>query len=266
MQLHKHVDLSLVITTYRSADKLRRVLDSVNWQSVTPAQVIVADDGSDSNTGALLSEYSDCLVCPVIHSWQPDSGFRLARSRNLAGLRVTGSWIVFLDGDCVMPPDFIKTQAELAENRCVVFGSRKLLSERETKQLLAQAVSDSGLSTFFSGRKFWKLKLGILRTFPRRSWKQLRGFHIGISRECFTKLGGFDETFESWGLEDSEFAVRAQRSGRQLKDGRYATSVLHLWHPESSIRQSSNREAFDELLTSGRILPLKTTIRPDLFS
>jgi len=258
MNPRKNLDLSLIITTYQSVEKLRMVLESVEWQSVLPKQIIVADDGSNSKTKALVSEYRDRLDCPVVHSWQPDTNFRLARSRNLAALKATGLWLLFLDGDCVMPSNFLAMQAHLSEDQCVVFGSRKLLSEGTTKQLVTSKFSAHEIHSLFTGRKFWRLDLGVFRKFPRRSWRQLRGFHIGISRESFIELGGFDETFVSWGLEDSEFAVRAQRAGKILKDGRYATSLLHLWHPESTIRESSNRQVFDDLCQGSRILPLKT--------
>lgn len=225
-------EITLVITTYQSPDRLRWVLESACWQTEMPKEVIVADDGSDLRTRELVREYQERKVLPIVHSWQPDHGFRLSRSRNLAASRASGSWLIFLDGDCVMPPQFISTQAKLAGQGCLVFGSRKLLAATETANLLEGAPSLGAISHLIKGRKFWKVPFGIFRKFPYRSWRHARGFHLAMETEVFRSLIGFDEAYQSWGLEDSDFLVRASRLGIILKDGRYATSLLHLYHAE----------------------------------
>lgn len=243
--------ITLIFTTYQAPERLRWVLESVCWQTEMPREVIVADDGSDKRTQALVCEYQEKLVSAVVHSWQPDQGFRLSRSRNLAASKASGSWVVFLDGDCVMPPEFIATQARLAEASCVVFGSRKLLSETETTALLRATPTLTAISPYLSGRKFWKIPFGVFRKFPQRSWRQARGFHLALDMRLFRSLGGFDESYRSWGLEDSDFLVRASRLGVTIKDGRYATSLLHLYHPESSKSEiSANQARFDNVLNS----------------
>ncbi len=49
-------------------------------------------------------------------------------------------------------------------------------------------------------------------------------------------MGGFDETFEGWGFEDSDLAVRLLNAGVRRKEGAFATGVLHLWHRENDRR------------------------------
>jgi predicted glycosyltransferase involved in capsule biosynthesis len=68
------------------------------------------------------------------------------------------------------------------------------------------------------------------------------------------KINGFDENYVGWGFEDSDLAIRLFRSGIKIMNGRYATNVLHLWHPEFS------REAIDknkELLSQAWSRPLR---------
>lgn len=251
--------ITLIITTYQAPECLRWVLESVCWQTEMPLEVIVADDGSDNRTRALVCEYQEKLISTVVYSWQPDRGFRLSRSRNLAASKASGSWVIFLDGDCVMPPEFIATQARLAEQGCVVFGNRKLLSETQTTGLLRTAPTLTAISPYLSGRKFWKIPFGIFRKFPQRSWRQARGFHLALDMRLFQSLGGFDESYRSWGLEDSDFLVRASRCGVTLKDGRYATSVLHLYHSEAvKDSLSANQLRFDQVLNSKATQPCRT--------
>ena len=83
-----------------------------------------------------------------------------------------------------------------------------------------------------------------------------------IRRRDLLESGGFDERFVSWGLEDSDFFVRAIRSGLVLVDSRYKTSVLHLFHPEpNKNKNSENLRQFQSLLESrNRTLPIKTVL------
>ena len=235
---------------------------SVCWQSVLPSEVIVADDGSNIETTNLIAKYGETMKVPLVHSYQPDSGFRLARSRNLAISKARGDWVIFLDGDCVMPKDFIQSMMGLFDKGSVVFGSRLLLSDSVSQTLLSRVPSYEKVCSLFSGRKFLKLPLGLLRRVPVRSWKAARGFMFCISQSDLLRLGGFDENFESWGLEDSDFFVRALRSGLVLVDSRYKTSVLHLFHPEpDKTIESDNSSQFQLLLQSeGRKWPNKTSL------
>ena len=81
-------------------------------------------------------------------------------------------------------------------------------------------------------------------------------------------LGGFDESFNWWGLEDSDFAVRASRFGLKFLDSRYKTALVHLHHSEPNTTQKSrNAEEFKSLLSdTNRILPSKTSILEDVSS
>lgn len=255
-------DISLVITTYQSPDKLKWVLESVAWQNQKPLEIIVADDGSDPETRKLVLQYQERLEVRVVHSWQPDGLFRLSRSRNLALSKAQGSWVVFIDGDCVMPPDFLRSQSSIANDDCLVFGNRKLIGSLETTDLVRMQPSLSALNHYLNGRKFWKFPLGYFRRWPPRSWKDVRGFMMAMRRYDAMAMGGFDESFNSWGLEDSDFAVRASRFGLKLLDSRYKTSLIHLYHPEpNKAQKSKNSGAFGSLLSdNNRFFPSKTSI------
>jgi len=241
--------ISVIITTYNAPHFLDWCLGSVSWQTHVPFEVIIADDGSTAETQEIINKWRASLPCRMLHSFQPDDGFRLARSRNLAALKASGDWIVYLDGDCLMLQDFMERISTLFARRRLIFGSRKLLSAVETRQLLSTSPELRLVQSFFIGKKFWRIPLGFLRRVPRRSWKSVRGFMMALRREDLCVVGGFDENYRTWGLEDSEFAIRAIRSGLMLTDSRYKTSLLHLYHPEPSTNvKSENDKMFLELL------------------
>jgi 23S rRNA A2030 N6-methylase RlmJ len=58
-------------------------------------------------------------------------------------------------------------------------------------------------------------------------------------------------------LEDSDIVIRMIRAGVRRKDGRFATGVLHLWHPEADrSRFAANKTQLAELITSDRVRAL----------
>lgn len=54
---------------------------------------------------------------------------------------------------------------------------------------------------------------------------------LGVWKNNFIRVNGFDELFEGWGFEDSDLVIRLIHAGIVRKEGRFAVSVLHLWHP-----------------------------------
>ena len=67
-------------------------------------------------------------------------------------------------------------------------------------------------------------------------------------------MNGFDEAYEGWGYEDSDLVVRLIRASVYRKDGRFATLVFHLWHPENDrSSEADNAERLEEILGSERV-------------
>ena len=254
--------ISLVITTYNSPHFLDWCLGSVSWQTLLPFEVIIADDGSTTETQEIINKWRESLPCRLLHSFQPDDGFRLARSRNLAALKASGDWIVYIDGDCLMPQAFLERLSTLLARRRLIFGSRKLLSADETCRFLSSAPELKLVQSFFIGKKFWRIPLGFLRRVPPRSWKSVRGFLMALRRDDLCVLGGFDENYQSWGLEDSEFAIRAIRSGLMLTDSRYKTSLLHLYHPEppNNVKSKNDNMLLELLKDENRYISPRSCI------
>ena len=65
------------------------------------------------------------------------------------------------------------------------------------------------------------------------------------------RVNGFDESFQGWGYEDSDFAVRLVNAGVGLAKGAFATGVLHLWHREHDrAREGENWERLQSRIVS----------------
>ncbi|SDZ78645.1 Glycosyltransferase, GT2 family [Thiothrix caldifontis] len=254
------VAVSLIISTYNRLDALKAVLDSVTRQQVYPLEVLVADDGSTQETAEYLKSVT--LPCALLHIWQVDDGYRLATIRNRAAVQAQGDYLIFIDGDCVMRPDFIANHLRLAEARWFVAGHRLLLSEPFTQQVLQAEASLLTFPRLLQAR----LSGGLNRLLPLLSlpdghwrrrkptdWRLARGCNLGVWREDFIAVNGFEERFNGWGYEDSDFAIRLIRCGVHCKSGRFATGVFHLWHRENDrSRERTNHALLQASLVSSQ--------------
>src|SRR5262249_52142924 len=96
-----------------------------------------------------------------------------------------------------------------------------------------------------------ELRLGAVRKLSAPRWRGARGSNMAFWRAGLGKGGGFDGSFSGWGREDSDIFIRLIRAGVRRKDGRFASAVLHLWHPEADRSQlAQNDRQLDEVLRS----------------
>ena len=252
--------ISVIVSTYNWPAALNLSLLSLMRQSDHDFEIVIADDGSRQDTSNLISSFQKQSAINVIHSWQPDEGFRLAKSRNEAVKKSSGKYLIFIDGDCILPEYFIRRYKELLDENKVVVGPRVLLSECYTKELLnnSSSLCWESFDTWLGIYKLWKnrkcnsfltaanIPLGnMLRDrMAGKRWQQLRGCNWGVSREAFYAVGGQDESFTGWGLEDSDMAIRLINKNILLRSGRYAgIPVYHLWHHQSAPKNVEEKKA-----------------------
>src|SRR5215472_18060829 len=128
--------ISVIVATYNREDALAAVLRSLSRQTDRDFELLVADDGSGTATARVVTEWSARMPVPLRHVWHPDRGFRLAEIRNRAIRVATGSYCIFLDGDCLARPGFVAAHRALAVRGWFVTGNRVLLSPTFTRSLL----------------------------------------------------------------------------------------------------------------------------------
>jgi glycosyltransferase involved in cell wall biosynthesis len=257
--------ISVIVATYNRADALAAVLRSLADQRDRDFEVVVADDGSASDTTHVIREWSKQMPVPLRHVWHEDRGFRLAEIRNRAIDVSKGSYCIFLDGDCLARPRFISAHRALAQRGWFVTGNRVLLSSAFTQRILRDRL-DAHLwsASRLAGCRLngsvnrvaplFGLPLGPFRRLRATRWRGARGSNMAFWREDLMRVNGFDAAFIGWGREDSDIFVRMICSGVRRKDGRFATGVLHLWHPEADrSRLAENEHQLREVVRAGRV-------------
>jgi len=257
--------ISIVITTYNRSDALCAVLRSLAAQDDRRFEIIVADDGSTPAHQAAIQDCARTLGLPLCHVWHPDVGFTASRVRNLGVAAAAGAYVILLDGDCVLETDFVRRHRALAEPGYFVNGSRVLLSEKMTTQVISGACQIYGRSVAFwlqqrllgNASKFiGRFRLPDLpqRRQPGFLWKRIRSCNMGVWRADYTAVNGFDESFVGWGHEDADFVLRLHNHGIQRKNGFCATEVYHLWHRQAARQtESVNALRVRERMETGQV-------------
>lgn len=236
--------ISVIVTTYNWPGALELCLDSLFAQHDPAFEIIIADDGSTHANQVQAQDY--CAKSPVHiqYVYHADHGFRAGTIRNKAVAASQGKYLLFIDGDCVCPCDFIARHRQLAESGYFVPGNRVLLSESFTKEVIEQHISlhQQSLSYFISIWRqkkinrisaFIQLPLGILRKLQPKKWQKAMTCNLAVWKNDFLQANGFDELYEGWGFEDSDLVIRLIHAGVKRKEGRFAVPVLHLWHPHN---------------------------------
>ena len=133
--------VSVIVTTYNWPQALDRVLASLNAQKFNQLEVIIADDGSIDETAKLIEAWGQTFRFPLTHCWQEDQGFRAAMIRNRAIALAKHDYIIFIDGDCIVRPDFVLNHAKLAELNWFVAGNRILLTKPLTQKIFNDSLN-----------------------------------------------------------------------------------------------------------------------------
>lgn len=253
-------EAALIVTTFSRPKALNRVLESIVDQNVRPGLVVIVDDGSGVECRSVVEKFMSVL--DVVYCWIPDRGFRAARIRNLGILRSQNfGRLIFVDGDCVLPPHFVRAHVELGTKSNIIAGNRILLDEDVTEDIENGNVRVD--KVFFARFLFRWLPLGIFRDLKRDCWQTVRTCNMSASVRDVYLIEGFDEEYEGWGREDSDFVIRLLRLGNiGIRSGRFAATVAHLFHSEEKSKSCSPNEGrFQCVISNSRIRSLKSCLK-----
>jgi len=241
--------IAVIISTYNTPQMLRLVLDGYARQSEDNFHLYIADDGSSDETKTVIDQFRMKTSIAVDHVWHEDRGFRKTRIHNRTLRQVTEPYILLTDGDCIPLPNMIATHRKVAQHKCLISGSRILLSQTFSEQLInlektLHFTSVDWITHRIHGdiNRLLPLLFPPFTSNPHANLQSIRGCHLACWRSDIEHINGFDESYEGWGREDSDFVGRLLHTGVQRIDLR-GMPVLHLWHPEASRKQLANNHS-----------------------
>ena len=242
--------IALAITTYERPEALGAVLASVARQRVLPDEVVVADDGSSAPVRETLEGLIARSPLPIRLVSQPHDGFRVARLRNLAIAAVSAEYLVLVDGDMLLHPEFIADHARLARRGFYTQGVRVRGNELLTAGLLENpgsfpSILDAGLGLL---RRVYLLHSPLMAGMSRRLANGLiavKACNQGLWRADLLRVNGFNEDIVGWGPEDKEMCARLEHAGVRRQSLLFGGIACHLHHaPESRQFLAANRAVF----------------------
>ncbi|MDF1504275.1 glycosyltransferase family 2 protein [Roseisolibacter sp. H3M3-2] len=246
---------TLLIATYNWPEALGLVLRSALSQSTLPGQVVVADDGSGEPTANVVRDLGPRFAAAGValdHVWHPDEGFRLAAIRNRALAAARGDYVLMVDGDCVLHPDFVASHVGFARPGTFVQGSRVLVSRERSARALAEGSTRFSLLDRGLKNRQNAVPSRLLSALVRADQDPLRGTrgcNMAYWRADAERVNGFNERFVGWGREDSEFTARMLAAGLERRKLKFGGIVFHLWHderPRSAVDE--NHRLYEEIV------------------
>lgn len=271
------VRTELIVSTYNNPRSLGLCLASVARQGILPDGIAIADDGSGPETAAVVEAFALPGVA-VRHVWHEDRGFEKNAILNRAIATSEAEFLLFLDGDVLIRPDFVARHLEIARPDRWSSGSLIRLdaaaSAAVTEDLIASGEVFSRdwlrahgaldrFGTWLKTRPFPKPVMAALdRLTPvQRAWG---GSNASAFRAALVKVNGFDESMK-YGGEDKELGVRLTNAGIRGQHSRYLASVVHLDHSRGYVDPEiirANKDRIREARRSGLAWAVDGIVKP----
>lgn len=224
------VPLSVIVPYYDAPSALARTLAALERQNYPRElfEVVIVDDGSPTP----LTSPSTTLDVVVVR--QEDWGFGLARARNNGATAASHEILIFLDCDMMAESDYLLAHARW--HHCISDAlTLGLHSYADATHLSPDGVRNhrGPLGSLFESGETdppWNrrhlIRTEDLTTKHDDLFRMVQGGNFGIRKEFYQVIGGSNESFTSYGGEDTEMAYRAYASGGLLVPLREASA----WH------------------------------------
>ncbi len=237
----KKYRLSLIITTFNQPEFLDLTLASAEAQTFKGFEVLVADDGSDKRTGAIVKKYSHLNLK---HVWHKDKGYRKAVILNKAVNTASSDYLVFIDHDCLLHRDFLHYHYKYREAGCFLAGRRVELGKIITQKILKEKINSRSLEKMSRELRkscFKKDSSNFHRAFPVENkilrkiagWNRvgdIQGSNLSLYKKDLIEVNGFNEDLKNYWGEDGDLFLRLRNSRFSIKSVKNLAVQYHLFH------------------------------------
>jgi len=236
---------SVICSTYNTPRFLELVLDSLLYQDTHQFELLIADDGSQEETKKLIEDFQKKAPFKIVHLWHEDLGWRKSQIHNMAIARASYDHLIFIDGDCVLAPGFIRDHQSIFEQEkenYVLMGRRVELGEKLTATLTVQnyrskLMSPLSLALLFSCavndsraymRKFSFHNSLLRKIYSADKVNDLLGCNFSLNKKSMLLINGFNDDYQRG--EDGDIFVRLRNTNHKLIGKKYFAVMFHLYH------------------------------------
>ena len=228
--------LSVVIATKDRADVLAHALDSLAAQEGAPAfETIVADNGSSDATAAVVAQrQGGGLELSRVFVAEPNRG----KARNAGVAAASGRLVVFVDDDVELPPHFLAAHARAHAGGVPLAVSGPILNVPRYGARSKPSFAN------YSGAFFCTC-------------------NVSLPRVAFEAVGGFDESFDLYGWEDTELGLRLRRNDVRRAFA-WDAYLFHIKPPESETLEVVLGKTRERARMAARLLTKDAGLRTKL--
>jgi GT2 family glycosyltransferase len=188
--------VSVVVPTYGRCASVLRLLRALREQTLAPDsfEAIVAVDGSEDGTREAAESFEAPFAVRAL--WHPNRG--RAATVNAAVAAADGEIVLVLDDDMEPSRDLLAAHLRAHEGRRVgVVGAAPVRTDASTPPF-----------AHFRAGRFNDVQAELARRADDLVFTDAYTGNFSVRRADFDAVGGFDESFDGYGLEDYEFALR----------------------------------------------------------
>lgn len=221
--------VAVVIIVAGRLTHLVRTLAALSCQTTVPDDIIVIDMQPERSIARVVHPPARWVGLATSADHLP-----LAAARNAGAAATETDCLVFLDVDCIAAPDLVERYTEVVEAIPGVLACgpvRYLQPEWANRPELSAAGPAHDLDSMSDPHP--------ARTPPEGRHVRIGNDHevfwslsFGCSRSTWSTIGGFDEGYQGYGAEDTDFAFRAREAGVPLAWFAGGTAY-HQWHSPS---------------------------------
>lgn len=210
--------ISVVIPTYNRANRIEETIDAICNQTIelSSYEVIVVNNNSKDNTEEVLKKLSE-KYNNLSYVFQSRQGASPTRNKGVS--RAKADIVLLLDDDMIAEKDLLEQHLKSHENH--------------SGSVLGFFENDWGDNE----KKFLQyLKLsGEQNAFPFENGEIVSYQHfytgcISVKKDLFMKVGGFDEGFVQYGVEDIDLGYRMEFYGNKILYNKNA-KTFHKYSP-----------------------------------
>jgi glycosyltransferase involved in cell wall biosynthesis len=228
--------ISVVIATKDRSEYLDRALESFERQLDAPSyEVVVVDNGSSDGTRRLVERWSQRAPFPVRYVYESEPNRGKARNRGVAA--ATGYLVLFCDDDVYVPSGFLAAHEAAHSTACLVV--------------------DGPIVNVPS------YDVRPRPTIGNASRAFLCTCNCSLPKHLFEEAGGFDESFDLYGWEDTELGVRLRKKGLRRKFA-WAAYLWHVKPPEENTLETQTRKVMEKARMARRFVAKQPTMHAKL--
>ena len=218
---------SFIIPCFNRADEVQELLESFSKLNIPPAlsfEIILVDGSPTEILKPVIKEFAGTL--PVSHEHKPK--LAISPSRNLGAQLAKGDYLIFLDSDVILPPEYlIQVDTFLQKTDADSFGGPDKAHESFTD---TQKAISYAMTSFLTTGGIRGGKQHLHQFHPR-------GFNMGIRKSVFDAVSGYSSMTCG---EDIELSIRIIKAGYKVLLNPHAL----VYHKRRSTFKSFFRQVF----------------------